>query len=283
MSINAHGDKDDIIDSDFPIPQSNEWNISTTLDSIDVDTYDIIAHKLFKANENIPNNFKINNQKNHPFLKHDINVNYQNWVLYKNYSINIKFLSRNVDEKYPRFMEVINDPEALTVGWAEQVFSYLFKETLHRTSIGFNQKGMIEKDLNAWLQREISTKTDSTIIEQFDDLKEECLDLMMHPINPSFYNEIDSIFNYLEQEYKTTQLLIDDEFEVKLYIPGILKMSNHEDNNADTLIWKFHLRDFMDTDYEIYVNSQIYYKERTIIALIISFIVALILLIKRRK
>ena len=32
---------------------------------------------------------------------------------------------------------------------------------------------MIEKDLNAWLQREISTKTDSTIIEQFDDLKEE--------------------------------------------------------------------------------------------------------------
>ena len=234
MSINAHGDKDDIIDSDFPIPQSNEWNISTTLDSIDVDTYDIIAHKLFKANENIPNNFKINNQKNHPFLKHDINVNYQNWVLYKNYSINIKFLSRNVDEKYPRFMEVINDPEALTVGWAEQVFSYLFKETLHRTSIGFNQKGMIEKDLNAWLQREISTKTDSTIIEQFDDLKEECLDLMMHPINPSFYNEIDSIFNYLEQEYKTTQLLIDDEFEVKLYIPGILKMSNHEDNNADT-------------------------------------------------
>ena len=51
---------------------------------------------------------------------------------------------------------------------------------------------------------------------------------MMHPINPSFYNEIDSIFNYLETEYQITQLLIDDEFQIKLYLPGILKKSNYQ-------------------------------------------------------
>ena len=286
MTIHAHGDENDVLDNDFPITnilKDISWDISSTLDS-DVDTHDFIATKIFQSNENVPQNFNINKyQSIHPFLKHNIDVNYFNWILWKNYSIEIKFHSREVNKKYPKFINVINNPESEYSGWTEEVFSYLFQETLNRANVEFNKKAIIERDLNTWLQREISTKSDSTIIELFDDLKEEGLDLMMHPINPKIYNEIDSIFNYLETEFRITQLLIDDEFEIRLYLPGILQESNYQNNNLDTLKWEFSLADFMNSDYKIYASSRINYKERIIIMGIISFIIMLILLFRRKK
>ena len=289
MMIHVSGDKNDILDNDFPITNilnNNEWATSSTLDSNNVDTHEFFAFKQFNKNKNIPQNFQIgNNVKIHPLLKHDINVKYRNWIIYKSYSINIKFHSRMVDQKYPQFINIINDPESKAShdGWLKEIFFYLFQETLHRTRIEFNQKAIIQRELNTWLQKEIQTKSDSTIFELFDELKDEGLDLIMHPINPSFYDEIDSIFNYLETEYKTTQLLIDDEFEIKLLLPGVLKKSNHQNINLDTLKWNFDLSDFMTSNYEIYASSNIFYKNRAIFAAILSLIILMILFIKKRK
>ena len=287
MTVHTHGDQNDILDNDFPlnnILNNPQWSISSTLDSNDVDTYDLIATKNFLANETIPQNFNINkNVKIHPLLKHDIDVKYRNWFLYKTYSVNIKFHSRMVDDKYPKFINIINDPESNYEGWVQEIFFYLFQETIHRAGIEFNQKAIIQRELNTWLQKEIATKSDSTIFELFDDLTEEGLDLIMHPINPSFYNEIDSVFNYLKTEYEITKLLIDDEFEIKLTIPGLLEKSNHTSQITDTLKLNFDLKDFMNSDYEIYASSKITYKNRTILAIILSFIILLILLIKKRR
>ena len=284
MTINAHGMKDDILDNDFPLPENNQWNIISTIDSNDVDTYDVSAIKHFNPNEYIPENFHINKKnKVHPLLKHTINVNHSNWILYKKYSININFTSRIVDKKYPKFMKIINDLESPGHGWAEEILSYIFKETLNRTNIEFNQKAIIGKDLDTWILREISTKSDSLIIQSFYDLKEEGLDLIMHPLNPIFYTEIDSTFNYLQQEYEITKSLIDDEFEIRLYLPGKLKESNHQDNSMDTLIWNFTLKDFMDKDYSIYATSGIYYKGRTIVTIVLSLLVLIILLFRRQR
>jgi len=287
MFINATGDANDILDNDFPVTNilnNPMWIISSTLDSADVDTHDLIAHKYYSAGEDVPQNFLISKEvRSHPLLKHDIDVRYRNWILYKTYSINIKFHSRMVEEKYPKFVHIIDDPESNYDGWVQEVFFYLFQETLHRSKIEFNQKAIIERELNTWLQTEIATKNDSTIFESFDDLTEEGLDLIMHPINPSFYNDIDSIFNYLKTEYEITQLLIDDEFEIKLLLPGLLKKTNSQNINLDTLKWTFGLKNFMNTDYQIYASSKIVYKNRSIFVAILSLIIAIILFIKKRK
>ena len=287
MVIHAHGDENDILDNDFPITNilnNPNWSITSTIDSNDVDTHDIIAKKHFSPNANIPQNFSINKKlKIHPMLKHDIDVTYRNWILYKTYTINILFHSREVDDKYPKLINLIKDPEGSHKGWMQEVFFYLFQETLHRSQIEFNQKAIIQRELNTWLQQEVATKTDSTIFEYFDDLKEDGLDLMMHPINPNLYNEIDSIFNYLETEYQVTQKLIDDDFEIKITLPGILKTSNHKEKNLDTLKWIFNLNDFMNSDYEINAKSIITYKSRSIIAALLSFIILIILIIKKQR
>ena len=45
-------------------------------------------------------------------------------------------------------MNIINDPESSYNGWMQEVFFYLFQETLHRSQIEFNQKAIIERELN---------------------------------------------------------------------------------------------------------------------------------------
>ena len=193
MNIHAHGDENDILDNDFPINSllnNSNWIISSTIDSNNVDTHDFIAMRKFSTNEKVQQSFAINkNVKIHPLLRHDIDVKYRNWILYKTYSINILFHSRGVGDKYPALIHLINNPESNYSGWMQQIFFYLFQETLLRSEIEFNKKAIIQKELNTWLQQEVATKTDSMIFEYFDDLKEEGLDLIMHPINPNFYND----------------------------------------------------------------------------------------------
>ena len=286
MNIHAHGDENDILDNDFPINSllnNSNWIISSTIDSNNVDTHDFIAMRKFSTNEKVQQSFAINkNVKIHPLLRHDIDVKYRNWILYKTYSINILFHSRGVGDKYPALIHLINNPESNYSGWMQQIFFYLFQETLLRSEIEFNKKAIIQKELNTWLQQEVATKTDSMIFEYFDDLKEEGLDLIMHPINPNFYNDIDSIFNYLEQEYEITQKLIDDDFEIKIILPGILESSNHTKQNLDTLKWIFDLKDFMNSDYQIYASSKIIYQQRSIIAALLSLVMLIILIIRKR-
>ena len=71
-------------------------------------------------------------------------------------------------------------------------------------------------------------------------------------------------------------MLIDDEFEIKLSLPGILQKSNHQNDSVDTLIWIFTLKDFMNSDYKIYAYSTINYKGRAIFAGILSIIIIII-------
>ena len=282
MNITAIGNKEDILDDDFPIPINNGWTIESDTYNNEDDTYEISVSKYFKPNEKISENFHVNsNKKNHPFLKHNIDVKYRNRFFYKTYELNIIFKSRMVDEKYPQFINVINNPEENYPGWATEVFSYLFTETINRSKIEFNQKGMVQRDINTWIQKNIASKNDSMIIELFPDLKEQGLDMLMHPLNPNLYNDIDSIFNYLEKEYEITQLLVDDDFEIQLSLPGELIQSNHTNIKGDTLIWNFSLNKFMNQDFKISASTQINYKNRLILAIILILIVGIGLLIRK--
>ena len=61
MVIHAHGDENDILDNDFPITNilnNPNWSITSTIDSNDVDTHDMIAKNNFRRMENIPKIFE---------------------------------------------------------------------------------------------------------------------------------------------------------------------------------------------------------------------------------
>ena len=57
VHYSAHGDKMDLQDRDFTMPFGVKWDIHSTMEQIEAESYDYSAHRLFKRNEDFPVSF----------------------------------------------------------------------------------------------------------------------------------------------------------------------------------------------------------------------------------
>ena len=271
----GHGDRQDLTDVDVPLPEGLGWLVHSTL-SEDVESYDYTALKILNVNELLPSSFYTGDSIYFPsLLSHPIQVQYSNWFVKETYRLNARFVSRQVNEKYPMVESMIVDPENPQLGWASQVFNYLFTETLGRTPLEFNQQGMVAIELNRWLNEDIASLADSVLIDDFDELKEAGLDIIMRPLPPVHYDAMDSLFKQLEDEVRITLDLIDDEFEFSIVLPGELISTNADTTKGDTLFWVYSLEDFLNEDFILSAKSEQKYPSR--IKVVLLLLVALLL------
>ena len=271
----GHGDRQDLTDADVPLPSGLGWLVHSTL-SEDVESYDYTALKILNANESLASSFYMGDSLYLPsLLSHPIQVQYLNWFVKETYTLDAKFESRHVSEKYPKVASMIQDAENPEMGWAAEVFNYLFTETLGRTPLEFNQQGMVAVELNRWLNEDIASLPDSVIIDSFDELKETGLDIIMQPVAPIHYDAMDSLFKQLEDEVRITLDLMDDEFEFSIILPGKLVRTNADTTRGDTLFWIYSVRDFLNEDYVLLATSEQAHPSR--IKVVVLLLAALIL------
>ena len=110
------------------------------------------------------------------------------------------------------------------------------------------------------------------------------LDIIMQPVSPVLYNDMDSIFKTLEDELYITLDLIDDNFSLQLILPGILEYTNADSLAGDTLFWSFHIEDYMNDDYIFSASSGINYPKRQKWGVItLLFVIVFIIGMKSRK
>jgi len=284
LDYKAHGDRKDLLDADFPMPQKTGWVINSSLDQGDAESQDYTAYKLFQSNESAPESFFMGDSiYQSSLLLHPIRVKYRNWFFKKTYSLNARFKSRGVNEKYPRVNSLIDNPENPDDGWIKEVFGYLITETLSRTPVEFNQKAMVETDLRSWLITEVNILEDSTLIERFDALKEEGLDIIMQPVSPTHFDYMDSLYTSLEDEMRITLDLIDDEFNFKIILPGNITNTNADTTIIDTLAWSFRITNFASDDFKMIANSEITYPNRAKIAVVCIVFIILFVLFRRKN
>ena len=272
----GHGDRQDLTDADVPLPEGLGWLVHSTL-SEDVESYDYTALKILNANESLPSSFYTGDSIYLPsLLSHPIQVQYSNWFVKEIYTLDAHFESRHVSEKYPKVESMFEDVENPEMGWAAEVFNYLFTETLGRTPLEFNQQGMVAIELNRWLNEEISGLPDDKImIDDFDELKEAGLDIIMRPLPPIHYDDMDSLFKQLEDEVRITLDLMNDEFEFSIVLPGELISTNADTTRGDTLFWIYSVRDFLNEDYVLLATSEQAHPSR--IKVVVLLLAALIL------
>jgi len=165
-----------------------------------------------------------------------------------------------------------------------EALEYLLTETLNQSNIEWNTRPIISAELKNWIDTDLQEVSDSILFEEMDYYKNLGLDIIMQPISPDLYNEMDLIFKTLEDELQITLDLIDDNFSFELNLPGILESTNADSLAGDTLFWSFHIENYINEDYILIASSGISYPGRkkwgTIIMLI--FIV-LFIGIKIRK
>ena len=263
VKYSAHGDKMDLQDHDFPMPSDVEWDIHSTMKQIEAESYDYTAHRFFKRNENFPETFfRGDSIYLGSILKHPIEVSHFYWFFWEKYKFEFKFSGRKVKSKYPLVGQFMKDMENPPDGWVREALIYLLTETLKRTDLEWNTRPIITTELNSWIEEELQSVGDSTLLEELDYYKNLGLDVIMQPAPPMLYNEMDSIFKTLEDELEITQDLFDDSFEFQLILPGILESNNADSLAGDTLFWSLNLENYLTEDYILTAESGISYPGR---------------------
>ena len=285
VEYKGHGDKNDLIDFDFPLPTSGKWTINSTLENTEAESYDYTAHRLFKRNEYFPTTF-YNGDSIYfeSLLKHPIKVKHYNWFFRESFSFDVEIGGRNVSSKYPKVEQFILDTENPPIGWLKEALVYLLTETLNQAEMEWNTRPIIAAELLNWKNNELEILSDSTLLEEIDYYKNIGLDIIMQPASPDLYNEMDSIFKSLEDELTITLDLIDDSFSFQLILPGILEYTNADSSASDTLFWSFELKGYMNENFVMRANSSINYPDRQKTGLFIGFTTILIFWgLRRRK
>ena len=275
VKYSAHGDKMDLQDHDFPMPTGNKWNIHSTLEEVEVESYDYTAHRLFKRNESFPETFfKGDSIYMESLVKHPLEVHHANWFFWETFSLNGIFKGRQIKQKYPLIAQLITSPEDPPQNWLREGLTYLLSETLKRTPLEWNISPIIETELNNWIRDDLQSVNDSILFEEFDYYKNLGLDVIMQPVPPELYNEMDSVFKYLEDELKISMDMDGDTFDFHLILPGELTSTNSDSLAGDTLFWSFEFRDFMNNDYNLQAKSFINHPRRQVVGMIFFVIFA---------
>mgnify|MGYP001337050133 CR=1 FL=1 len=284
VHYSAHGDKMDLLDHDFPIPTDNKWSIHSTLNEIEVESYDYSANRIFKRNEKFPVSF-FNSDSIYlgSLLKHPISIHHSNWFFWETYSFIGRFEGRFIEKKYPLITQLIEAKDAPPEKWIHEALSFLLLETLNQTEMEWNIRPIVESELKKWIEDELQTVNDSILFEELDYYKNLGLDVIMQPSSPNLYSEMDSIFKLLEDELRITLELDGDEFDFQLILPGILESTNANNIAGDTLSWSFDLTNFMNEDYVMSAKSTINHSHRKLFGMIISIILSIFIIVKQLR
>ncbi|MAJ43802.1 MAG: hypothetical protein CMF96_03530 [Candidatus Marinimicrobia bacterium] len=271
------GDKDDILNLDYPIPESSDWIIKNNLNNL-TEPYFYSFEKKFNENQTLPNNFYNDDSiRKDILLNHKMNLDYKNRLIYEYYNFNFSFEGRDAKEKYPILHSFIQNQEQAPQGWVHNGLSYIFNQAIIESNIGFNIKNIISLAINDWLNIIKRNYDNESLQENFEFIKMDGIEIVKkHLIDDSIENFI-ILLTKFEQETRITIDLADDIFELYLFLPGFYYETNADSIFNDTLLWRFSGIDFADKDYQLIARSSIYHKSRfhwTIVSimLIVTFI-----------
>lgn len=277
IRYDGKGDLEDLTNSDFPVPKSTDWEITSNFEEMD-NTFIFSSQKKFDKNEELPDSFFTGDTiPNSALLKHPTCIVSHNYFFITFYKFNCSFENRDVTSRYPKLSEFIHNPDDSPDGWIKDVFSSILLMTLDASKPGFNKYPILKSELNSWMNSTILTIEDSTLFSNLEFYRSEGLDLLKSGISPNKIN-VDSIFNGFETEANITLDLMDDQFKYHVILPGILSEFNADSLAGDTLYWNFSLSEFLDIDKELTANSYIIHKDRIIISLIIVIILLILFL-----
>ena len=263
VEYSAHGDKEDIQDLDFTIPSSNEWIIHSTINNGEAESYDYVASKNFERGQFFPETFYMGDSIYYDsLLKHPLNINHSNWYFWETYSIEITFIGRGVQNKYPLIIDLIQDINNPPNGWKHQALEYMLMQTLNLIDIDWNDRPIIKAELKDWIDNDLFLVEDSILFEDSDYYKNIGLDIIMQPLSPTYYDSIDSIYKFLEDELQITLDLVDDSFDFEVVLPGHIESSNADSTFGNTLFWTLNIEDYINEDYDIYSYSKINHPKR---------------------
>ena len=281
VRIVSIGDSTDILDKDFEHPSFNSKNSSYELiktDSIWKSiTNLVIKDSTFNFNPKNGLGFGFNFQQK---IKSSSKIN----------SFKMNFIGRDIQNEYPiLYNSIMNNkldsliwlPEALTV-IIDKALTDLEKDSIYKKE-EISRPRLVNHFKNSFSR--IST------FEELENIQENRAVFIHNTLKPFKVSQKFSAFlskkmKVHEDHLKSSLGLKDDNFIIKLLLPGEAISGNAMSMNEDTLIWKFGLDSLLNNNYDLYASSVTTSKkkvQKTSILIVFFLLLFSIILISKQK
>ena len=304
----------DFDDIPFLYPENNQnWEI--------IESSDVKLHykNLFNYGESIgalftldtmPKNDIVDESITNPQLSSEIILNEpvkimkKNYFIFSNYMIDLTFKNRSVSNHYDKlfnyysgFYDEISADDGKkkdvdkTKNYDEivnQLVGFLFLETINKSDLEFNKKGIYLNSLRNWdKQIDISKQVDDSLIgikvNKLFDILSKAKTYLYSIVDENDIDSIKQIWDEIEFEILVTHLLLFNSFLVELDIPGNLIAHNADSTSNNNLYWSIDTDQFMNSNYKLYAKSKIYHKNKIIALVIIALVIGALLIQRRFK
>ena len=252
------GHKNDLLDSDFTHPKSDDKYIwLTSLSKKSENLGDDVWEK--ETILSTPTKTKLT-FSNPSSLQYDINVSKNSYLFWDSYIFQSNIKNLEIDLKYPEIVNFLNINED-DLSWLVPAKRYIFYESIKL----YRDKNMIDQMTVDRINNQIDTYI--SYVKEKDYEKEfsrksseifiEALSPMSRRLSNSFFTEITLIIDDLEKEFEKNTNLMLDSFTFSVVIPGNLRNTNATLHSAldNTVYWEFNFNDIATNHFNMYAHS----------------------------
>ena len=281
LKIVSIGDSTDIMDQDFEHPFYDDNNSSYEIYKTD---------SIWKAITNIVIKDSSFSYKPRNGLAFNFELNYSAKSIANIYKFQMDLEGRNIKNDYPLLYNAITNHKLDSLIWLPEALTIIIDKALSDL-----EKNMISDNIKIERPRLVNHfKNSFSRVSTFEMLEEiqKNRDIYIRntlkpfKVSQKFSDDLSRVMKLHEDHLKASLGLQDDNFVIKLLLPGEPISGNAMSMNKDTLIWKFGIDSLLNENYNLHAASVITSKEefqKNSILIIFILLMIGIILINRRK
>jgi hypothetical protein len=258
VKYNSIGHKNDLLDSDFIHPTSNDkHNWITSLRQTNESGTENIWEKETILSSPTRTKLTFTNSSN---LQYDIDVSRNSYFFWDLYTFQSNIKNLEIDLKYPEIVKYLDIDED-DLSWLVPAKRYIFSESIEV----FQEKNTIDKIIFDRIDNQIDSYI--SYIEEKDYEKEfsrksseifiDALSPMKRRLPKNFLSDMTIIIDDLEKEFEKNTNLMLDGFTFSVAIPGDLRNTNATfiSELHNTIYWEFDFNDIATSHFNMYAHS----------------------------
>ena len=277
LKIISTGDSTDIIDQDFEHPSYENNNSSYEIYKTD---------SIWKAITNIVIKDSSFSFRPRDGLAFNFNLHYSDKAISNNYKFQMNLEGRNIKNEYPLLYNAITSNKLDSLVWLPEALTIIIDKALSDL-----EKNMTSDDIEIERPRLVNHFKNSfsristfEMLEEIQNNRDIYVRNTLKPfkISRKFSDNLSRAMKVHEDRLKASLGLQDDNFVIKLLLPGEPISGNAMSMNKDTLIWRFGIDSLLNENYDLHATSVVTSKNKiqknSILAIFVLLMISIILL-----
>ncbi len=281
LQIVSTGDSTDIIDNDFIHPKYNDKNSS----------YEIIqTDSIWKSVTKIILKDSIFNFKPDHGLSYNFQIQKSTTPISNIHRFEMNVIGREIKTDYPMLYRAIKSNNLDSLSWLPEALTVIIDKAITdlETNTKFKHYGINRPRLVNHFKNSFSRISTFEKLQDIQNDRKSFIQNTLKPfkLNKNFSDDLSKSMKSHEDRLRASLGLKDDNFVIKLLLPGNPISGNAMSMDEDTLIWEFGLDSLLGTGFNLYADSVITSKDKlqkTTIIIIFFLLIFSIIIIKRQN